>query len=240
MHYGSSGEYICLQVGDEVPSGTQASSVQEAVLGDPEAHIQVEEKLHSALQYSKSNILKPVSTALDITATKSTRRQLAPARQSEEKGKTKSNSPKGTPKRSLQGPSFNLGRRVALGSVMFLGGTGLGLFVIVEAPLLARGIYKLHRKKKFEHVSEAKYKQEVIKEAFTSTNVLIGAVGGAIVGQAVIPLPLLGAGIGGAVGAVAGQFAGKAEGYAVSKLVQDTPVTLPFVVRYSYTKLNSV
>ncbi len=228
-----------IQASSEVPSEAKAASIWEAVLGDAKAHVHVTERLHHALQYCNADILKPVPYALGITATKSTPRQLVTARTRDSITESAGNdTPCGTTRIRREGASFNLGRRVALGSTMLLGGPGLGLFVVIEAPHLARGIYKLHRKKKFDHISKTEYQRGVIQEGFTSTNTVIGVAGGAIVGQALIPVPVLGAGIGGVVGAFAGQIAGKVEGYAVSKLIEEKTVSLPIIVRHTYTDVD--
>ncbi len=112
------------------------------------------------------------------------------------------------------------------------------MFLIIEGPLLARGIYKLHRKKKFDQISETEFTQRAIEETVKSANLVIGAAGGAIVGQILIPVPGVGAGIGGAVGTVAGSIAGALEGRALSKLVREKRVvSLPVVVTYSFTDM---
>ncbi len=209
-----------------------------AVLGDPISSIQVDEKLHSVLQYRKENALKPFTTALGSTATKSTSRQLTLSKTSTEES-AKDAAGKALTRAGLK-LAFKLSTRIALSSTVLgalAGGPGVGIFILIEGPILARGVYKLHRKKKFEQISEAEYKRGVVKETFTSANVVIGAVGGAIVGQILIPIPGVGAGIGGAVGTVAGQIAGKAEGHAFAKLVREKIVTLPIIASSSFTEI---
>ncbi len=112
------------------------------------------------------------------------------------------------------------------------------MFLLIEGPLLARGIYKLHRKKKFDQISETEFTQGIIRETVKTANLVIGAAGGAIVGQILIPVPGVGAGIGVAVGTVAGNIAGTLEGHALSKLVREKRiVTLPVVITYSFTDI---
>ena len=118
---------------------------------------------------------------------------------------------------------FQLGFRAALSgtAIGIVAGVAVAVNLLIEVPLLARSVYKLHRKKKFDQISSEEYKRGIVKESVTSANTVVGAVGGAIVGQVAIPVPVLGAAVGGAVGGIVGQACGRAEGWAVGKLVRD-------------------
>ncbi len=208
-----------------------------AILGDPTT-IRVEDKLHHVLQYRKDEILKPITIALRCTTTESASRLLSLSKISAKD--TKKETAIKLAARAGFRLAFRVGTRAALNStaVGLLGGTGVGAFVLVEGPILARGLYKLHRKKKFDQISETDYTRGVIQETFKSVNVVVGAAGGAIVGQILIPIPGLGAGIGGAVGTVAGQIAGTLEGQAFSRLVREKALSLPIVVKYEFTDVS--
>ena len=129
--------------------------------------------------------------------------------------------------------AFKLGGRVLLHGTRLGGvvGFGPGISILAEAPLFTRRLYKLNRQRKFDRISEEEYKRGVIRQSFTSANTIVGATAGAIVGQLVIPVPVLGAAVGGALGTISGNSLGRLEGWAASKLVQDVrPPTLPVVV----------
>ena len=70
-----------------------------------------------------------------------------------------------------------------------------------------------------------------------------GGAGGAIVGQLIIPVPVLGAVVGGTIGTLVGKAAGHGEGFLASKLIKDKPVDLPVIVRntvYTVTVVHTV
>lgn len=133
--------------------------------------------------------------------------------------------------------AFSLGSRVLLHGTRLgrVVGLGPGINLLAEAPIFTRQLYKLSRRKKFDQISEEDYKRGVIQQSFTSANTVVGATAGAIIGQVVIPVPVLGAAVGGALGTIGGNSLGRLEGWAASKLVRDprTP-TLPLVVTLSF------
>ena len=61
-----------------------------------------------------------------------------------------------------------------------------------------------------------------------------GGAGGAIVGQLIIPVPVLG----GTIGTLVGKAAGHGEGFLASKLIKDKPVDLPVIVRNKYSRYD--
>lgn len=136
--------------------------------------------------------------------------------------------------------AFKFGSRIALQSTRIgsIIGFGPGINLLVEAPFFTRRLYKLNRQRKFDQISEEDYKRGVIQQSFTSANTVIGATAGAILGQVAIPIPVLGAAVGGALGTIGGNGIGRLEGWAASKLVQDSKVpTLPVVVILNYSDL---
>ena len=118
---------------------------------------------------------------------------------------------------------FQLGFRAALSgtAIGIVAGVAVAINLAFEGPLLARSVYKLHRKKKFDQITQVEFKRGIVQESFISANTFVGAVGGAIVGQVAIPVPALGAAVGGAVGGIVGQVCGRAEGWAAGKLISD-------------------
>ena len=132
---------------------------------------------------------------------------------------------------------FQIGYRAALSgtAIGIVAGVAVAANLIIEGPFLARAVYKLHRKKKFDQIPQHEFERGVVQESITSANTVVGGVAGAILGQVVIPVPGVGAAVGGAVGGIIGQVCGKAEGWAASKLVRDPrPVTLPQLVETSF------
>ena len=129
--------------------------------------------------------------------------------------------------------TFKLGYKAALNgtTVGAIGGIAVGINLVVEGPLLARSIYKLQRKKKFDMISDGDYKRGVIKESFTSVNTVIGGASGAVVGQIAIPVPVLGAAVGGVAGSLLGQAIGYGEGWL---LIHDKPQTIPPIISPMY------
>lgn len=133
--------------------------------------------------------------------------------------------------------AFKLGSRVLLHGTRLgrVVGIGPGINILAEAPFFTRRMYKLNRQKKFDQISEEDYKRGVIQQSFTSANTVVGATAGAIIGQVVIPIPVLGAAVGGALGTISGNGLGRLEGWAASKLIRDakTP-TLPIVMTLTF------
>ena len=130
------------------------------------------------------------------------------------------------------GQLFQLGFRSALSgsAIGLIAGVAFAVNIAIEGPLFVRAVHKLHRKKKFGHLSSAQVEQGIVKESITSANTVAGAVGGAIVGQVAIPVPILGAAVGGAVGGFTGQTIGRLEGLTASKLFAKRVLTLPHLV----------
>ena len=132
---------------------------------------------------------------------------------------------------------FQLGFRAALSgtAIGIVAGAAVAVNLLIEGPLLARSLYKLYRKKKFDQISPEEYKRGIVEESVTSANTVVGAVGGAVVGQVAIPVPVLGAAVGGVVGGVIGQACGRAEGWAAGKLIgEPRSVTMLRLTKFSF------
>ena len=197
-----------------LPQSSQDNLLMLATIGQAMS-IQVEPDIHKVLECRKEDVRRPPSV-----------------------NKLRSASIESGARASVH-IGFKLGSRVVLhgtrlGQVV---GFGPGLNLLAEAPFFTRKLYKLNRQRKFDQISEEDYKRGVIKQSFTSTNTVIGATAGAIIGQVAIPIPVLGAAVGGALGTIGGHSIGRLEGWAASKLVRDekTP-TLPVVVSVIYSE----
>ena len=133
---------------------------------------------------------------------------------------------------------FQLGFQAAISGTALgiVGGVALAVNTALEGPLLARSVYKLYRKKKFDQLSQHEFDQSVLQEMITSANTVFWAVGGALAGQAAIPVPILGAAVGGAVGGLIGQACGRGEGWVAGKLFVGEPrhVAILPLVRLSF------
>ena len=112
-----------------------------------------------------------------------------------------------------------------------------GTHLVLDTPLFIRGLYKVHRKRKFELISDAEAKRKATVDSFATANAVVGA----IVGQAAIPIPgRLGAVVGAIVGTLAGRSLGKLEGKsAANRFISHRETTLPSVVCYAYTPLET-
>ena len=112
--------------------------------------------------------------------------------------------------------------------------------VMIDTPLFVRGLYKVHRKRKFKLISDAEAKRKATVDTFATANAVIGAVSGAVVGQAVIPVPGLGALVGAFVGTLAGRSLGRLEGKsAAERFVSHREATLPTIEQCSYAPMES-
>ena len=193
----------------------------KATIGEPMS-IQVHATMERALQFTNRSILKPVQTSI-------TRAIL--------KGGTKAVFKAGA--KAGAKATFKLGYRAATNGTIVgaVGGIAVGVNILLEGPLFARGLYKLHRKKKFDLISDTEYNRGIIQQSFTTVNTIIGGVCGAIVGTVAIPVPVLGAAVGGMVGSVVGQGVGYGEGWLVSQLVHNKILTLPIVIQLNYTSM---
>lgn len=132
---------------------------------------------------------------------------------------------------------FQLGYTAALSgtAIGIIAGVAVAINIAIEGPLLARSVYKLHRKKKFDQISKVEFERGIVQESITSANAVAGAVVGAVVGQAAIPVPVLGAAVGGGVGGAVGQLCGRVEGLAIGKVMfEPRAVTLPPLVKTSF------
>ena len=138
--------------------------------------------------------------------------------------------------------SFQIGRTAALSgtTIGLVGGIALGVNVLIESPRLLRSLYKIHRKEKFDVISSTEAKRQYTVETITSVNTVAGGVGGAIVGQVAIPVPVLGAFVGGFVGVLAGKGIGYLEGRAAAAMLfnDDKETDLPVIIHCVYVPMS--
>ena len=136
--------------------------------------------------------------------------------------------------------SFRVGYSAALTATTMglVSGIALGTNVIIEAPLLIHSIYKIHRKKKFEVISNNEAKRQIAVKSVTSVNTVIGGTAGAVLGQLAIPIPVVGAVVGGFAGVVAGKTLGNLEGRGVALLFSDKDTDLPVFLYCLYETMD--
>ena len=194
-------------------SGEDVLSV--AAVGHPIC-IQLDPQLHKILQYRKEDLQGHVSINKRLVSVEAGARVSIHA-------------------------AFKLGGRFALRNTRLgrLIGFGPGLSILAEATFFTRSIYKLNRQRKFDQITDKDYKRSVIKQTFTSTNMVIGVTAGAILGQIAIPIPGVGAAVGGTLGSLGGNGIGCIEGWAFSKLVRDDKEpTLPIILNLNYLEIS--
>ena len=215
-----------------------------ATVGHP-VSLQVDERLHKTLVYQTNAALKPIGIAVCDSTIRATSKAVvktvvktAVVVQGGLQAAAEVGGAAGV--RTAARAAFRLGFRAALSgtTVGAVAGIAAGVNVLIETPLLGRQLYKLHRQKKFNMVSDADYKRGVVQESFKSVNMALGATAGAIIGQVAIPVPVLGAAVGGFVGGLVGRGAGAAEGWAASKLVRYKPISLPVIVHYEFVNIE--
>lgn len=137
--------------------------------------------------------------------------------------------------------SFKIGYTATLSatSVGLVSAIALGVNAIIETPLLAYNIYKIHRKGKFKKISETEKKCHYTVEGCTSAGTVILGVGGAVLGQIIIPIPVVGAAAGGLLGTLAGKGAGYLTGKGITLFITNKDVDLPPVIHCScFAPLN--
>lgn len=196
--------------------------------------IQVDELTHKALQFTKKSILSPTAMAIVDTAlrngVKTATSEVAKL------GVRAAFTTAALKTTAAEATDAAIKTSMSTAMVGAVGGTAAGVNLLIEAPLMTRSIYKLHRQKKFGHISEAEFKRAIIRQSFASANTVIGGTAGAVLGQTVIPVPILGAIIGGCSGTVVGRAIGWCEGYAISFLIRkDKEINLPIVVTFQFT-----
>ena len=139
--------------------------------------------------------------------------------------------------------AFKVGYPAAVtgASIGIVSGVAVAANAGIEGPMLVRGIYKLHRQKKFKKISKQAYKHGVTRASITRVSTFIGGSGGALIGQVVIPVPVLGAVVGGIAGTVTGKVAGHIGGKAIANAAfKDKIVDLPVIVVCDYDNLSEL
>ena len=112
-------------------------------------------------------------------------------------------------------PTLEMGLVATVDSSVLIGvagGVAVGIGLFIEGPQLAYSIYKLHRKRKFHMISDNEYKKRVGREVIHKGSLAVGGVCGAVIGQALIPVPVVGAVVGAISGTMIGIGVGEAAG----------------------------
>ena len=90
----------------------------------------------------------------------------------------------------------------------------------IEIPFLARGIYKLHRKKKFNKIDDVTFKRGCARQTSMSIGTVVGGTAGAVAGS-FIPVPVVGTVLGGVAGSLVGVAAGCGVGYGIGSAFKE-------------------
>ena len=211
-----------------------------------ETSIQIDEKMHQALQYSKRAMISGLGNAMASSATRATAKGALKAgvkgfAKATAKASNKTFAKFGAAAQGAAVDVFRIGYTAAISgtAVGLIAGVAVGVNVLIETPLFARGIYKEYRKHQFDYTSDTEYAQGVAKQSIMSANTVIGGVGGALAGQLAIPVPVLGAAVGGFFGSMVGQAAGAGQGYLVSKLFNAKVINLPVVTVYTFSEFDN-
>jgi len=104
---------------------------------------------------------------------------------------------------------------------------------VIEIPFFVRGVYKLHRKKKFNQIDEVAFKKGFAKQTTMSAGAVLGGTAGAFAGT-FIPVPFLGTLLGGAAGAIVGIAAGHAVGYGIGFVAFKEGMIPDFVIVHTH------
>ena len=136
--------------------------------------------------------------------------------------------------------SFKVGYTATLSatSVGLVSAIALGVNAIIETPLLAYNLYKIHRKRKFDTISQTEMKRQNTVEGCTSAGTVALGIGGAVLGQILIPVPVVGAAAGGLVGTLAGKGAGYLTGKGIALFITEKIVDLSPVIHCTFEPLS--
>ena len=132
--------------------------------------------------------------------------------------------------------SFKVGYTATLNatSVGLVSAIALGVNTIIEAPLLSYNIYKILQKRKFDKISQMEMKRQCTVKGCTSAGTVALSIGGAVLGQMLIPIPVVGAAAGGLVGSLAGKSSGYLIGNGIALFFADKDVDLSPVVHQMF------
>jgi len=101
---------------------------------------------------------------------------------------------------------------------------------VIEIPFFVRGVYKLHRKKKFNQIDEVAFKKGFAKQISVSAGAIIGGTAGAF-GGLFIPVPAVGSMLTGAAGSLVGITVGHVVGYGIGSTFKEGMVPDFVIVR---------
>lgn len=191
-------------------------------------HLTPEQSMHACT--AKGGVASVTKSGMKSAAKSTTKSTAKAASKSASKSATKSVAKMGT-------------KAAASGTVLgAIAGIAFAVNVLIETPLCIRNLYKLHRQRKFEMISEQEFKRKRDRAMIVAASAVTGGTAGAVIGQAVIPVPVFGAAAGGFVGNVVGQSCGYFEGWAIGKFTHPDPcdITLPEVVTTKYLDISKL
>ena len=90
--------------------------------------------------------------------------------------------------------------------------TGAACATAFESLHIARDIYSAHKDMKSGKIDRNEFDRAATKRVITGVGNVGGSTVGAVVGQALVPVPILGSGIGAAVGGIIGKHVGNEVG----------------------------
>ncbi|CAF3646114.1 unnamed protein product [Rotaria sp. Silwood1] len=103
----------------------------------------------------------------------------------------------------------------------FLGAIGSGvIFTTVASISTFIHIKKERNKRQKGDLSDIAFKKYVVRRIATTSGTIIGRTAGTIVGTILIPVPILGSGVGAVIGTVSGKMIGSLSGIAISKVLE--------------------
>lgn len=138
-------------------------------------------------------------------------------------------------RRELQ-TTFQVGFRASLRSVTPMCVVGAyGGTALVEGLYLVWNVYKLWRKKKYGHISKVEFKRALCNEVVATCLAVPIIATSSILGQIIIPVPVLGAAVGGLTGSIISKLLKKIIRVIFEKVIKEKCLTLPQVVTGSFT-----
>jgi len=123
----------------------------------------------------------------------------------------------------IAGATDSIGYLSTIRAVSLTTGTTFAFVAItvIQIPFLVRGIYKLHRKNKFNQIDKVTFNKGCAKQITMSVGAVLGGAAGGFAAGALLGgnagsfIPIVGTLLGGAAGAIVGVAAGHATGYGI-------------------------
>jgi len=142
----------------------------------------------------------------------------------------------------IAGATDSIGYLSTIRAVSLTTGTTFAFVAIafIQIPSCVRGVYKLHRKKKFNQIDEVTFKKGCAKEITMTAGAVLGGTAGAFTAGALLGgtagsfLPIVGTLLGGAAGVIVGVAAGYATGYGIGLLFFKEGMIPDFVIVHTH------